>query len=33
MTFGHEQLDGYPLNIAQSNGTATDGDPETKVTK
>jgi hypothetical protein len=26
MTFGHEQLDVYPLNIAEGNGEATDGD-------
>jgi hypothetical protein len=25
MTFGHEQLDAYPLNIAEGNGKATDG--------
>jgi hypothetical protein len=31
MTFGHEQLDAYPLNIAEGNDKATDGDPETKV--
>jgi hypothetical protein len=33
MTFGHEQLDVYPLNIAEGNGKATDGVPETKGTK
>jgi hypothetical protein len=31
MTFGHEHLDAYPTNIAEGNGKATGGDPETKV--
>jgi hypothetical protein len=26
MILGHEQLDVYPLNIAEGNGKATDGD-------